>query len=131
MVEWKRETLAADVVAFREQLATRSLDYRQTASALYTRLLGPLAAELRGKDMLVLVPDGVLWNLPFQALLRPDGAHLIERQTVLYVPSLTYLRESRRTLETAARRPLLALGNPGLSKLPNATREVESLARLY
>jgi CHAT domain-containing protein len=86
---------------------------------------------LRGKDTLVLVPDNVLWNLPFQALLRPDGAHLIERQTVFYTPSLTYLRESRRTPETAAQRQILALGNPGSAGLPNATREAESLALLY
>jgi CHAT domain-containing protein len=129
-VEWDRDALGKEVLAFREQLARRDLEYRTVAAALYRKLLGPAAAELRGKSTLVLVPDGALWNLPFQALVRPDGAHLLERQTVFYTPSLTFLRQDRRSAG-AADRELLAMGNPGAANLPNAAREVQTLARLY
>jgi CHAT domain-containing protein len=129
-VEWERDALAKEVLAFREQLAKRDLEYRTAAAALYRKLLGPASAELRGKSTIVLVPDGVLWNLPFQALVRPDGTHLLERQTVFYTPSLTFLRQDRRTGAMAGRE-LLAMGNPGAANLPNAAREVQTLARLY
>uniref|UniRef100_Q025F1 Tetratricopeptide TPR_2 repeat protein n=1 Tax=Solibacter usitatus (strain Ellin6076) TaxID=234267 RepID=Q025F1_SOLUE len=129
-VEWDRDALGKDVLAFREQLANRDLEYRTAAAALYRKLLGPAAAELRGKSTIVVVPDGVLWNLPFQALVRPDGAHLLERQTVFYAPSLTFLRQDRRSGGPAGRE-LLAMGNPGAANLPNAAREVQTLAKLY
>jgi CHAT domain-containing protein len=129
-VEWDRDALGKEVLAFREQLARRDLEYRTVAAALYRKLLGPAAAELRGKSTLVLVPDGVLWNLPFQALVRPDGEHLLERQTLFYTPSLTFLRQDRRS-GGPADRELLAMGNPGAANLPNAAREVQTLARLY
>jgi CHAT domain-containing protein len=130
VVEWDRRQLDKEVVAFHEQLSRRDLAYRTTAASLYRRLLGPAAEELRGKSTLVLVPDGTLWNLPFQALVRPDGAHLMERQTIFYTPSLTFLRQDRRRAPTAGRE-LLAMGNPGAANLPNAAREVQTLARLY
>jgi CHAT domain-containing protein len=129
-VEWDRKALEKDVAAFREQLSARDLSYRTSAAALYRKLMGPAADELRGKSTLVLVPDGALWNLPFQALVRPDGAHMLERQTIFYTPSLTFLRQDRRAAGSAARE-LLAMGNPGTANLPNAAREVRSLARLY
>jgi hypothetical protein len=31
-------------------------------------VLGSVASVLKGKKMLILVPDDVLWELPFQAL---------------------------------------------------------------
>ncbi|HWC98290.1 MAG TPA: CHAT domain-containing tetratricopeptide repeat protein [Candidatus Sulfopaludibacter sp.] len=131
VMAWPKASLLAEVGAFRAQLGARDLGYRQAAQALYKRLLGPLEADLNGKDTLVLVPDGGLWNLPFQALLRPDGAHLMERQNVFYAPSLTYLRETRNHSGPAATRAVLALGNPASAQLPNAAREVRALADLY
>ncbi|MCX6625738.1 MAG: CHAT domain-containing protein, partial [Acidobacteria bacterium] len=130
-VKWGRDEITRAISAFRAQLAAHDLGYRKAASELYARLLGPAAAELRGKDTLVLVPDGPLWNLPFQALIGPDGTHLVERKTIFYAPSLTFLRESRLRNAQSTHRELLAVGNPGTANLPNAAREVSSLARLY
>jgi CHAT domain-containing protein/tetratricopeptide (TPR) repeat protein len=130
-VAWDRDALVAAVGAFREQLGTRDLGYRRAAQSIYARLLGPIEPELRAKDTLVLVPDGALWNLPFQALMQGDDVHLLERHTIFYAPSLTYLRESRRHREPPAPHRLLALGNPGAAQLPNAGREVRSLVELY
>ncbi len=111
-VEWDRKALEKDVAAFREQLSARDLSYRTSAAALYRKLMGPAADELRGKPTIVLVPDGALWNLPFQALVRPDGAHMLERQTIFYTPSLTFLRQDRQAAADGVGE-LLAMGNPG------------------
>jgi len=125
--------LARAVDAFRNDLAARGLGYRDRAISLYTRLLGPAADTLRGKRLLAIVPDGPLWGLPFQALVAPDGRHLIEQSAVFYAPSLTVLLESsrsRRSPAAAGGVTLLAMGDPEAS-LPNSAREVAALAALY
>jgi len=129
---WKQEALAQDVEDFRQELAARSLVYRDHARALYRRLLGPASASLKSKTLLCIVPDGPLWNLPFQALVTPANRHLVEDAAVFYTPSLTVLLEDTRARRTRriASGTLLAMGDPQ-SRLPNAGREVAALGRLY
>ena len=128
-----REELTREVDDFVRKVGARDLGYRESAARLYTKLLGPIAPELRSSSLLVLVPDGPLWNLPFQALLGADGRYLIERQAVFYAPSLTYLRETRAARPAAwtASHELLALGDPDTADLPEAAREVRELVGLY
>jgi tetratricopeptide (TPR) repeat protein len=62
--------LGARAEAFRQHLAKRDPEFGAAARGLYDLLLKPAAAQLRGKTALVIVPDGPLWELPFQALRR-------------------------------------------------------------
>ena len=139
--------LAARVRGFREHLAARDLGFAAEARALYATLVKPAQRELAGKDTLVLVPDGALWELPFQALQPRADRYLIEDLAISYAPSLTVLREMTRP--KARRRPqetLLAFGNPALEPspsstppdpggelkpLPDAERQVRALGDLY
>jgi CHAT domain-containing protein/Tfp pilus assembly protein PilF len=149
-----RQELASQVEAFRRQLGNRDLDFRAPARHLYDLLLGPAAAEIRGKRTLCIVPNGSLWDLPFQAL-QPNGTEvLLDRHALHYAPSLAFLDElaARRAPRPAGADPappsLLAVGNPapkagtvvpadsrrglaGLAPLPDAEREVRDLAKLY
>ncbi len=148
----KRAELARQIEAFRQQLASRDLSFRDAARQLYDLLLKPAQAQLRGKTNLVIVPDDQLWELPFQALLAEGDRYLIESCAVSYAPSLTVLREMRkeRTQHQADRTTsgLLAFGNPVLGKetveratlvlrdeklgpLPEAEQEVRALGQLY
>jgi CHAT domain-containing protein len=146
-----REELSREVEAFRVRLAARDLDFREPARRLYDLLLAPAAAEIRNRRTLCIVPDGPLWDLPFQALQMADSALLLERHALFLAPSLNLLVElaaRRAHLSSSHSRSatLLAIGNPepgagalvlantlrsGLSRLPEAEREVRSLARLY
>ena len=147
-----RNDLAEHVKAFRQQLARRDLTFRATASKLYDLLMGPIRADLQGKRRLVIVPDSVLWELPFQALTDANGHYLIEDHAISYAPSLTVLREMmrvRKQKQTANRGVnLLAIGNPQLRNetaeriksvhrderldpLPQAETEVKTLGQLY
>ena len=65
----KRDELARQTEAFRQQLAGRDLGFRAAALKLYALLLKPAQSQLRGKTNLIIVPDDKLWDLPFQALL--------------------------------------------------------------
>lgn len=143
----KQVELTKQANEFRQQLASLDLGFRASAKQLYTTLLKPAAAQLKGKTRLVIVPDAALWELPFQALIATDNRYLIETAAVSYAPSLTVLREmqSKRNGQATG---LLAFGNPAfnaeaveraviakrdekLLPLPETETEVKALAQLH
>ena len=95
---------------------------RALGARLFALLLAPLREQLRGKDLL-LVPDGVLWALPFELLVedrggKNPGKYLVERRRLRYAPSLSLLHligqwERTRKVPTE---PLWALGDPIFGK---------------
>jgi CHAT domain-containing protein len=142
------------VESYRQLLASRNLMFTNPAHRLYELLLKPAREQLRGKSELVIVPDGALWSLPFQALQSPENRYLLEDYVVSYAPSLTVLREMSRLRQkrsinaTTGATTLLAFGNPAVGKeaasplksarsagefvpLPNAEKEVNALRQLY
>ncbi len=60
------------------------------ARQLHGILLGPLPQEATG-ERLIVVPDGILHLLPFDALRDSTGALLLQTRTVSYVPASTVL----------------------------------------
>lgn len=65
----------------RRAIAERAT-FEPLARELYDRLLAPLEKELVGINELVIVPDGALWNLPFQALKTTQDKFLLELRAV-------------------------------------------------
>jgi CHAT domain-containing protein len=132
-----RDILAMQVGRFRERVASRDLLYGQEARALYDLLLAPAQDTLAGKTHLVIVPDGPLWEAPFQALQDEAGRHVVESAAVSYAPSLSVLRESLREQPRQTGPPtLLAMGkadfgSKDLGPLPEAERQVRELRTLY
>ena len=111
---------------------------------LYDLLLGPFAGPLADVRKIIVVPDGKLFLLPFEALVREDDRagpvrFLVEDFEISYAPSAAVL------LELSARRPerpygtdLLAVASAGpsrqaagLAPLVHATREVGDIAGLF
>lgn len=145
--------LSARAAGFRQQLARHDLLYRKSALELYELFLRPAHELLKGKRLLTIVPDGMLWELPFQALQPIAGRHLIEDSAVAYAPSLTVLSEmskerSKKPVGATAPMSLLAVGNPMLGTqnierlnarlmnselppLPEAEEQIKALQRLY
>jgi CHAT domain-containing protein len=103
------------------------------------------------------VPDGPLWELPFQALHRGQRGYLLEDFVISYAPSLSVLREMKRKRQEGAassraarelpsvrrgesagaqnfRTELLALGNPvpgsEITAKLSALREDDTLSPL-
>lgn len=146
-IDVARDDLARQAETFRTLLAERRPDFRKTARALHQTLIAPIADLLSKRKSWILVPDGPLWNLPFQALVDSRGTYLAERGAIVYAPSTTaWLEMSRapRTVSDGGRRDLLAFGNPttpsaagvegsraSLAPLPEAETEVKSAARFY
>src|SRR6185503_15124531 len=149
----KEAEIAKRAEAFRQQLGRRDFRFGRAAADLYDLLLRPASVQLANKNLLIIVPDAALWQLPFQALQQSDNRFLLEDSAICYAPSLTVLREMVR-LELHDKRALpprsslLAIGNPALGQqavdraktanrdeklgpLPEAEKEVRALAQLY
>jgi CHAT domain-containing protein len=80
------------------------------ARSLYDALLGPIR-ETGQKDTLIIVRDGQLDLVPFDALEDMSDRYVVETRTVVYSPSATsfyLLTEQKRPL--TARKALLAVG---------------------
>ncbi len=147
----QRETVSNKIRDFREKIANRDLGFRIPAAELYNTLIRPAAQELKRITKLVIVPDDLLWELPFQALITPGNRYLLQETTVSFVPSLTVLKEMMNLeKKQMISKPmnLLAFGNPALGKntldqlksifrdsnlspLPEAEKEAKTLGRLY
>lgn len=91
---------------------------------LYDLLITTAAPALAGKQRLIIIPDGALWTLPFEAFLTPDRHYLVETNVISLAPSLTIASLlSKAAPPTApARRggaanTVFALGNPTLNDM--------------
>ena len=97
------------------------------AKQLFLYLIQPVTEWLR-TDRLIVIPQGELASLPFQALEDPaDGTFAGERFRITYAPSASILLQLKKQ-GPLAKASLLAAADPSL---PGASQEVNSLARLY
>jgi CHAT domain-containing protein len=151
-----RVDLYARVTKFQEAIAGRGADAQSLARELYDLMLKPAQEQLAAGKHLIIAPDAVSWNLPFQALRTEDDRYLIENYAVSYAPSLTALGaisrlRARPRARATASPSLLALVNPALgpatearlgsiipvqpaeqaSQSPGAQYEVDELSKLY
>jgi CHAT domain-containing protein len=128
-----REQLVRDVADLRAELAARRAGYLPQARRLYDVLVRPLEPLVGGSGLLI-VPDGPLWELPFQALVR-GRSHLLELRALHYAPSLAVLAEMTRSRADEPGSGLLAMGDPrlgpGAKPLPETRQEVAALEPLY
>jgi CHAT domain-containing protein len=145
----KPKDLAGRVQKLNQRIANNDIEFDAQARDLYSLLVAPAGQQLQGKTRLVIVPDDVLWETPFQALRSADGRFLIQNAAISYAPSLTVLRE---IVKAGHHRPrsttLLAMGNPKLAgqtisqsknvlmsasfePLPEAERLVNGLGQMY
>lgn len=114
--------IATLAVAFRKSLTAQvsSLTVRQAESEssrlsarLYEMLLKPVERSLVGSQSLIIVPDGVLYYVPFEALQAAGSSrYLLERFPISYAPSATSLAVLDQSSPPAQQKMLLAFGDP-------------------
>jgi CHAT domain-containing protein len=123
--------LTLHVRRYHDQLASRDPGFSTESHWLYAALLQPAHFALKGKTSITIVPDGVLWHVPFQSLLQPDAAYLAETTAITYIPSLAVLHALKSTpAPHHAARTLLAMGDPG-GEAPDQAGETLALQTLY
>ena len=127
----KLEDLSRHVRRLHQQLATRDPEFAEESRWLYATLIAPARARLKSVNSLVVVPDGVLWQVPFQALQQANGRFLVEDAAIDYVPSLAVLYALKSSAPNRrGARTLLAMGNPG-GETQEQADEVMALEKLY
>lgn len=83
------------------------------------RLLAPVVALLpEVAHRIVLVPDGPLHRLPFDALVLADGQRVVERYVLALAPSATIAARLWERTPSLAPATLLAFGAPRFPALP-------------
>lgn len=150
LVELPRAAELGEAVdAFLRVAATPGTDDSVASARLYDALVRPLDGALQGASRLVIVPDGTLSFVPFEALLRTEGEHrerLVERFEVSYAPSAGVWLALRSEATAPAGRRVLAVGDPAqadaprgqdparapsVASLPASALEAEDVARAF
>jgi len=146
-----RETLRRRIGELVENVESQGLRTAAKSRALYDLLIKPIESKIGDARLIGIIPDDVLWRLPFQALRSADGRFLAQRAAVFYAPSVHALRlalerSKERAIGSSAR--LFALANPyagaaaksrfrtlapggSLDEIPEAESEVRQIASLY
>ncbi|HUF50066.1 MAG TPA: CHAT domain-containing protein [Longimicrobiales bacterium] len=99
------------------------------ARRLYHDLIAPLLPRIGARSRLLIIPDGVLHLLPFDALVSAPSApprYVLDDFTVTYLPSLDALR-ARAT--ASGRSTVLLIEGPDSGAAPAAHAEVAAIRR--
>jgi len=107
------EALADDYLA---QVKARKPD-DEAGRRLYALLLAAPIQALGPQQRIVVIPDGILHLVPFDALRTPDDKYLLESSVVTYAPSATVLRFLRTSNRSVPRLPFLGVGDVNLRGL--------------
>ncbi|MBN2135111.1 MAG: CHAT domain-containing protein, partial [Acidobacteria bacterium] len=94
------------------------------AAYLYNQLIYPIAKKADLKKNLIVIPDEILFYLPFDVLKDNKGKYMVESYNITYTPSATSMKliskqELKRDLS------LLAVANPAHEFLPEKEKTSE------
>ena len=114
-----RAQLATLAARLQELIATHNDEAFQTARELYDALIKPAENLIADKSELIIVPDGVLWDVPFEALQKEEQS-LIDKASVSYAISVSALKEMRKRTAISRKQvgptTVLAFGNLKLTE---------------
>ncbi len=139
--------LEKDVSAYLDLITRKNghfpLEEKELSIKLYKILFGQIAEMLDPNKKICLIPDKILFHLPFDSLISPDdNEFLISKYSLLYSPSVNIFlicNKKLNELEQNDSESLLSIGNPAfnqadfkdLQKLPFAELEAKEIAKLY
>ncbi len=150
-IDVSEDQLTCMVNQFHNLIANRDLMFVPRSRELYDLLLGSAEPQLMGVASLCIIPDGILWDLPFQALRPRTNRYLLEDYSIYFAPSLNVLQAlGRKAINRSLSRSqsLLAFGNPIIERkmptqlqdlkrgddfdpLPDAETEVKMLGKIF
>ncbi len=100
-------------------------DAQEALVSLHEALILPVQASLTEKKRLLIVQDGSLCQIPFEALSSPDGRALIDRYAISYLESS---REPAESVTLTGSESALIIGGPSYA-LQRATASHSGLLR--
>jgi CHAT domain-containing protein/predicted negative regulator of RcsB-dependent stress response len=102
---------------------------------LYSYLITPVGNNLKAFSNLVIIPNGALHFLPFQALRSPEGEYLVQNYNLVYAPSASVYKVCNdRPVIRGSRFLGLALADVSIEDkpgLPGTEDEVRKILPLF
>jgi CHAT domain-containing protein len=109
---------------------------------LYSLLITPALPYLDKNKEICVIPDKILFHLPFSSLVSPNGAYFLEEFELFYSPSANvflHSTEKAKNLFKIDDEKILSIGNPAfdtakfpnLKDLPEAETEAREIAKNY
>lgn len=128
--------LREEIGRYRQSLSSFSPTFKAEAKRLYDSLLKAADGEISKAKRLIIVPDGALWELPFQALINSaSNKYLVEEREISYAPSLGILSALKSpTNSKTNQKNFVAFANSirkDSAPLPEAEREASGIGKLY
>ncbi len=134
--------LTHKVSEFRHKIERRDEHASNLGREFYDLLIEPIRENIDVSKDIAIVPGGVLFTLPFAAIISPDGRPLIADYNITYAPSsnvFLHITERAARLTRSEKETVLAVGDPafdrkafdGLSYLSGAEREAKKIAEFY
>lgn len=99
------------------------------SAPLFDLLFGPFTKELSEYENLLIIPDGPLAYLPFEAL-RNNNSYLVEQFTIKYSPSVTSLTLLKDPVEEQEMELLAVAGSEVMNVSSETGRRVTSYSAL-
>src|SRR5215467_10699427 len=115
-----REAIESLVLAYLKTLKTKSSSKAQ-ATSLYDALLKGIP-EVSQKEHIIIVPDGRLHLLPFDALVDGTGRYLVSSHIITYAPSATFLYFAKSAPAPSSQHALLGIGGIPYEKNADLTK---------
>ncbi|HEY0428334.1 MAG TPA: CHAT domain-containing protein [Pyrinomonadaceae bacterium] len=143
--EIKFEELKEKVVSFNRMIVAhenQNEEITKLSRELYNLLITPIASHLDPNRKLCLIPQKILFHLPFAALMAPDDKPFLAQFDFFYAPSAnTFLlfTENARKKSALTNESLLSVGNPSfdrkkfkeLQDLPESEDEAREITQFY
>jgi len=103
-----------------DQLNDPTTDPNPKLKQLYTLLIQPVSELLpsHASNRVIFIPHKTLFLVPFPALLNANGEYLIQKHTILTVPSIQVLDSTHQLRQRNAgfAKDVLVVGNPTLAQ---------------
>lgn len=144
--EINSEELNKKVTAYVQLVSTENRQKQEEAKVLarelYDLLLSPIVNQLDPSREICLIPNKILFYLPFAALTAPDGKPFLKQFNFVYAPSANVFllfTENARQKSALTNESLLSVGNPrfdreefkDLENLPEAEKEAQEIKQFY
>jgi CHAT domain-containing protein/Tfp pilus assembly protein PilF len=131
-----RKELTAVVEKTRNAIKSNSLKNSDAAlRELSAYLIVPISSELKSVQNLVIIPNGCLNFIPFQALINETGQYLIDKHNITYSPSASiYLLNTGKEPPKGSRFLGMALGDISVENnvgLPGTEDELKKIIPLF
>jgi CHAT domain-containing protein/tetratricopeptide (TPR) repeat protein len=123
-----RAGIEAKVGAYRKTLTDPGAGNDIVARQLFHAVFAPGTPYLKQVRDLIIVPDGTLHYLPFEALRQPSG-YLVEKYTIGYAPSASAVVSLRQVPKPERQRDLLAFGDPRFRLNSTAADQPSAMVR--